>query len=240
MAVYPFISFGWSGLLVKPRFDIRDDRLEIINRPLPTPDEILNAVAPSQLPKIEYDPGDANEDWAWRFDRGPMLVRLVTSISPRWPDRKAQGNASIETLNVRLLEELIRMVERDNARPVVVLLPRWKGEDDIAKTVLAKIDHPYLDAKACLTAVPEQARRVPSGAHYSRQGNRAIALCALPFVRCALDHATCNYGCLRNECPQPGVQEGYRAPAKGRPDAENEPEPVSSNVPIRQEGKARP
>jgi hypothetical protein len=189
MAVYPFISFGWSGYLVKPRFDIKDDQLEIINRPLPTPEAILHAAAPSELSNIEYDPGYMNADWSWRFDRGPMLLRLLTSLSPRWPNQPPLGHADTVALNERLLRELIGAIERDGAEPLLVLLPRWSGSDDLAKTTLGALRHPYLDMRACLLQVPEEKRRVPSGAHYTKEGNQAIAQCALASVECALGRA---------------------------------------------------
>ena len=190
MGVYPFVGFGWSGYLVKPRFDIEADRLKIINLPLPTPDAILQARAPSELPNIEYDPSYMNTDWDWRFDRGPMVFRLLTSLSPRWPNRLPRGNADTEALNVRLLRELISAIEEDGAKPILVFLPRWSGPDDLAKTTLDALGHPFLDMRDCLLNVPEQQRRVPSGAHYTTEGNLAIAQCALADVRCALDE-TC-------------------------------------------------
>jgi hypothetical protein len=186
MAVYPFVSFGWAGYLVKPRFDLERDRLEIINRPLPGPDEILGAAGPGKLHHIEYDPGYVNSDWAWRFDRGPMLLRLLTSMSPPWPHQTARGNADTVALNAKLFQTMYASIERDGAKPFLVYLPQLTGDDTVARNTLVASGLPYSDMTDCVVRVPEDLRRVPSGHHYSGRGNQAIADCISPAIRCAL------------------------------------------------------
>ena len=187
MAVYPFVSFGWSGYLVKPRFDVEDGRLQVVNLPLPSPDAIFSAPAPSRLPFVDYDPGFVNTDWDWRFEHGPRLLRLVTSISPPWPKRQPAGHASVVDLNARILSELVSTVARDGATPLLVYLPQWIGDDATARRTLAQTKLKYLDMTDCVMQVPEPERRVPSGHHYAAAGNRAIAQCLAPEVSCALD-----------------------------------------------------
>jgi hypothetical protein len=187
MAVYPFISFGWSGYLVKPRFDLVDDELRIVNAPLPRPDEILKARAPRDLPYVDYDPGFVNSDWDWRLESGPLVLRLLTSLSPPWPDRQAQGHADTSTLNQRLLQALVASIENDGATAVVVYLPQWIGSDSLARSALAQSKLPFIDMTECVMRVPAERRRVASGHHYTGEGNQAIAKCALPPIRSALE-----------------------------------------------------
>ena len=186
MTVYPFVSLGWPGFLVKPRFDVVDDRLAIVNRPLPSPAEIERAGSPGALPFIDYDPGFVDQDWNFRFDGGPLLLRLLTSISPRWVSGEPRGNADTATLNSRLLNELIQAIRRDGAVPVLVYLPKWHGDDKLARTTLSRSGLPYLDMTACLLRVPEQGRRTPVGLHYTGRANEALARCTLPAVRCGI------------------------------------------------------
>ncbi len=186
MAVYPFVSFGWPGYLVKPRFDVIDERLAIVNRPLPSPAEIALMASPQALPFIDYDAGFVDQDWSFRFDGGPLLLRLLTSISPRWIRGEPRGNADTETLNSRLLNELINAIKRDGAVPVLVYLPHWNGDEQLARTTLVRSELPHLDMTECLKRVPEEARRVASGQHYTGRANEALAWCTLPAVRCGL------------------------------------------------------
>jgi hypothetical protein len=186
MAVYPFVSFGWPGYLVKPRFDVVDDRLAIVNRPLPSPAQIALMASPQALPFIDYDAGYVDQDWSFRFDGGPLLLRLLTSISPRWVSGEPRGNADTATLNSRLLNELIKAIERDGAVPVLIYLPHWNGDERLARTTLRRSGLPYLDMTACLKRVPEQERRVASGQHYTGRANAALARCTLPAVRCGI------------------------------------------------------
>ena len=186
LAVYPFVSFGWPGYLVKPRFDVVDDRLAIINRPLPSPAEIALMASPQALPFIGYDAGYVDQDWSFRFDGGPLLLRLLTSISPRWVSGEPRGNADPATLNSRLLNELINAIKRDGAVPVLVYLPHWNGDEELARTTLRRSGLPYLDMTACLKRVPEPERRVASGQHYTGRANAALARCTVPAVRCGI------------------------------------------------------
>jgi hypothetical protein len=183
MAVYPFLSFGWPGYLVKPRFDIEHGELRVINYPLPTPQQVLGGAKPGDLPNVGYDPGYASEDWASRFDRAPLTIRLITSIWPRWPSKAPLGNADTVALNQRLLGELMGSIERDGAKGVLVYLPKWNGDDSLARETLRGLNLRYLDLTTCLQRVPADLRRTPSGAHYTGLGNQAIAECTAPFAQ---------------------------------------------------------
>jgi hypothetical protein len=190
MAVFPFISLGWPRYLTKPRFDLVDNQPVIVNSPLLSADEIMRAPSPRDLPYINYDPGFVDQEWDWRFDHGPLLLRLLTSLSPRWPDTRPLGEADTQTLNARLLNELITSIEHDRATPVLVYLPNWTGSNELAYSTLQRSGLEYLDMTECLQRVPENRRRVPSGGHYTGLANQSIAECTAPPVRCAL-YSTC-------------------------------------------------
>ena len=191
MAVYPFVSFGWVGYLVKPRFDLEGDTLRIVNAPLPAPDQILGAKAVGDLPFVDYDPGYATRDWSWSYDRGPYLLRLVMSRFPRYPLRRRLGAIDLPSLNVRLVAALHAAIESDGATPVFVYLPSGLHDEVLSENVIGALTTPFLDMTECVSRVPAPARRTPSGHHYTGAGNAAIAACIEPAVRCGLDRAVC-------------------------------------------------
>jgi hypothetical protein len=185
MAVYPFVSFGWPGYLVKPRFVIESGELKLLNVPLPSPNEILSASRVEQLPFFEYDLGYGTMDRYWRFEAGPFILRVLTSAFPRRPipDPRVSEEAT-KALNSRLLAQIVESVRQAGAVPVLVLLsdPR----DALVRETIVRASVPVLDATECLTGVPAARRRVPSGHHYTGLANLAIARCTAPPVARAL------------------------------------------------------
>lgn len=188
MAVYPFVSFGWPGYLVKPRFAIENGEPRLLNSPLSTPDNILNAGRIHQLPFVEYDLGYRSEDWYWRFDHGPLVLRLLTSAFPRWPpaDPRVSEEATKE-LNARLLAQFVKEVAEDGAAPIVTALS--SSMSALVRDTLARARVTPLYATPCLSAIPADRWRVPSGQHYSGPANRAIAQCTAPAVQLGLRRA---------------------------------------------------
>lgn len=185
-SVYPCLSFGWLGYLVKPRFEIQDDKLVIINKPLPSLDQILDTVSPSDLPYVDYDPTYAATDWSWHYDRGPYLLRLLTAASPRWPTTRPEGTTLPLPLNKRLLEQLYVSIVRDGAKPIFVFAPSGFRDEPLLRQLIEMVSEPYLDMTECVSHVPADQRRTASGHHYAGPGNAAIAQCIEPTVQCAL------------------------------------------------------
>ena len=183
MAVYPFVSLGWPGYLVKPRFALDNGGLKLLNVPLPSPDEVLGAGRIDQLPFARYDPGDRSAvDW-W-FDRGPLLVRFLTSVSPRWPGEDPRmTEEAIKALNGRLFVQLARSIEESGA---VALLVHMSPRNSLVSDTLARAGVPFLEATDCLAEVPVDRRRVASGHHYTGLANLAIARCTAPAVALGL------------------------------------------------------
>ncbi len=167
MAVYPFVSFGWSGYLVKPRFTIVKNELRLLNVPLPAPQQILGARRIGELPFVDYDLGYGTTDWIWRFDRSPLIVRFLTSA---------------QALNSRLFTRMLESIAEAGAVPLVVFMSH---RSPVLQTLsLSRI--PFLDAAGCLSEVPANRTRVPSGSHYTGLANQAIARCTTPAVKAGL------------------------------------------------------
>lgn len=188
MAVYPFVSFGWPPCVVKPRFAIAGDELTLLNVPLPTPDAILGAGRIHRLPFVDYDVGYGTTDWRWPVDRGPLALRFLASAFPRRPrpDSRVSGEATV-ALNRRLLTVLVESVERDGAIALVVVLAESK--DARLEATLAGTRARRLDVAACLSSLPADRRKVPSGHHYTGLANEALARCTAPAVERALREA---------------------------------------------------
>ena len=185
MSVYPFVSFLWPPCVVKPRFTIDRGELQLLNAPLPTHDEILGAGRLQQLPFVDYDVGYGTSDWRWRFDHGPLALRLLTSAFPRRP--VPGSRVSVEAtvaLNSRLLRALVESAERDGAVALVVVMAESKNgllEDTLTRAGVSR-----LDVGECLRRVPADRRKVPSGDHYTGLANEALARCTAPAVERAL------------------------------------------------------
>jgi len=176
MAVYPFVSFGWPGYVVKPRFIDETGELKLVNAPLPSPSEILSADRIEDLPLIEYDLGYGTTDWEWRFDHGPVILRFLSSMFPPWPvvDSRVSKEAAT-VLNARLLIQLAESIERSGAVPLFVLMGEAKPE--LVQATLSSARIFPLEASECLADVPVDRKKVPSGIHYSGLANKAIAKC---------------------------------------------------------------
>lgn len=185
MSVYPFMSFGWQGFLAKPRFSISKGELELLNVPLPTPDEILGAGKPHELPFVEYDLGYRAMGWYWRFEHWPLVLRFLVSRFPRWriADFRVSEEATKE-LNSQLFARLVKAIKQAGSAPLVFLLNEY--EDTRVQETLARARVPHLGISGCLSELSADHRRVPSGNHYSGFGNEAIARCTAPEVERAL------------------------------------------------------
>jgi len=185
MAVYPFVSFGWPGYLVKPRFAMENGEPRLLNVPLPTPDEIFSASRIQSLPFVQYDLGFGTAEWYWRFDHGPLFLRFLTSAVPRWSaaDPRVSEEATI-ALNSGLLAQFAKSIEKTGAVPLLVMLS--KPDAPLARETIAKARLSVLDGTKCWADVPSHLRWVPSGVHQSGPANEAIARCTTPAIDLAL------------------------------------------------------
>ena len=182
MAVYPPVSFGWPGYVVKPRFALEDGRLRLLNVPLPTPEQVLDAGSVGDLPFARYDLGYATTRLCWTFDHAPLLLRYLATAFPSRADPLVAPEPT-KDLNGRLFAELVGAIERDGAVPLVVLM---MSRNELVPDTLARAHLPYLDMTECVAGVRADLRTVPSGNHYTGLGNQAIARCTAPAVERAL------------------------------------------------------
>ena len=184
MAVYPFVSFEWPGYLVKPRFAMENGEPRLLNVPLPAPDEIFKANDIQSLPFVQYDLGYGSAEWYWRFDHGPLFLRYLTSVVPRWSvaDPRVSEETSIE-LNSALLTQLVKSVEKTGAVPLLVAL---SPSNTLLRETIKRAGVAVMDATKCLVDVPVNLRNVPSSNHYTGLSNQAIARCTAPVVDLAL------------------------------------------------------
>jgi hypothetical protein len=188
MSVYPFVSFGWPGFVVKPRFVLDDAELRLLNTPLPAPEEVLGTKRIRDLPFIDYDLGYATNDWSWRWSQTPFLVRLLISLSPHWRtgDRLASTEATV-SLNRKLIKSLRDMIDHDGAAAVFVEMSdlgsttgEWYGHQPrggLVDATLLGTQIALIDVAPCLSKLSKAERRMPSGYHFTGKGNAAIAEC---------------------------------------------------------------
>jgi hypothetical protein len=190
LAVYPFVSLGWPGYIVKPRFTVENGALTLLNVPLLEPENVLRRGDFTRLPHVEYDLSYGSDDWFWRFDGGPLLVRFLTSASPRWrvPDPRVTEEAAT-ALNSRLLADLVATITDDGSIPLLVFLPSRRGSDAMARETIARAHVSVVDVAPCLSTVPADRRRGPSGNHYTGVANRAIAECTASAIQTRLTKA---------------------------------------------------
>ncbi len=185
MAVYPFVSFGWPGYLVKPRFAMENQEPVLLNVPLPTPGEIFSTSRIQSLPFVQYDLGYGSAEWYWRFDGGPLFLRFLTSAVPRWP--VADPRVSQETaiaLNSALLTRMVTSIQETGA--VALLVDLSRHEEELTRATIARARVSVLDGQKCLVDLPDALRWVPSGIHQSGPANEAIARCTALAIEPAL------------------------------------------------------
>jgi hypothetical protein len=193
MAVYPFVGLGWPGYVVKPRFLLEGGEPRIVNSPLPTPDEIFNRRQLDDLPFAAYDLTIRRNEWRFRFDHLPLLIRLLSSRFPPSPVAPTTAqlsgiddwDAAIQ-LNSRLMSLLVTTIKDDGATPLFVFLPDDDGDTALARRTLTHVSVSRVDPTPCLAEIPTLQRRVPSGNHYAGPGNQALATCTAPAILTAL------------------------------------------------------
>ena len=122
MATYTFLSFpGWPFPFAKPRFVVRDDRLALLNVPLPPPQTILAASSIRELPLIEYDPGYVAEDWEWNvLDRAWLFRYLVSSYRHALGRDERSSETQVSRLNREIVRALLRDARADDAIPLEI------------------------------------------------------------------------------------------------------------------------
>lgn len=178
MVVYPFLSLGWPGYLVKPRFDDGLPVPELINMPLPTPKEILSVSSAKNLPYLSYDPWSMRNWWGSWVDEGPLFLRLVNTLMPRWKFTDPRfSDHMVSALNTRLLLQMRDTMVQDGVTPMFVFLPTRRSTGELTHRTFQAAQLSFFDMSACMAEIPETHRYVSSGHHFTGLANEAIAKC---------------------------------------------------------------
>lgn len=178
MIVYPFLSLPWPGYLVKPRFDDRLPVLQLINVPLITPEEIMSVRSARGLPYLAYDPWDTRDRWTSWIGEGPLALRVIAALIPRWnlPDPRFSDDA-ISALNARLFVQMRDVMVQDGVTPIFVFMHGKHGPGEVIQRTFRLAELPFFDMTDCVAEVPEKHRYVPSGHHFTGPANAAVAQC---------------------------------------------------------------
>jgi hypothetical protein len=187
---------NWREPMVHPRFIVKRGKLELLNVPLPPPNEILAYSSVRDLPFIEYDSGYDPVEWDrpyWTRFHYSILFRFVTSWYPRWETKDTtELDKEMFEVNAEIVRAFVRQAESEGSIPIVLFLP---GYDDLESRrrdfkeyvplgvkVLAASGVKYFDARPCFQKV-EFGDYFEPGRHYSSQGNAAISECLTGVVR---------------------------------------------------------
>ncbi len=198
MNVYAFLAFpGWDIPFSKPRFILRDGTLTKMNVPPLTPEAIFSRKTISELPFLEYERSYRPTHWQERFFHVSYLARLFVSRFPRWsavsPDVSDEEMVSV---NAAILKAFVRSAGQAGTIPLVVYFPTKRELETpssplpTGKQALQQAGIAYTDPTPCLLEVSPADRFVPSGRHYSPQGNAAVANCLRKVVNEALTQAS--------------------------------------------------
>jgi hypothetical protein len=198
VGVYGFLCFGqgkpsWA----MPRFVIGQGQLKLINVPLIPLDALARLRSIEDLPCVRYAWDYRPTEWDTTFSRRHLarsyLLRTYMAISrPTAPARPEISFEEVRSLNVALLSRLLSDIRGDNAVPLLLYLP---NEDDYdprmrpspTRQLLRENGFTYLDLTSCLGEVAADRRFLPSGGHYSSEGETAVARYLGPIVHDCLN-----------------------------------------------------
>jgi len=194
MVVYTFLSRSdWNYPFSKPRFLVRNGELKKTNAPALSPEAIFSKASISELPFLEYDVGYTESDWQYKPYSFSFLARLFVSRYPSWsPPNLDVSDDAVIAVNASILKAFRQSAAEAGTLPIVAYLPgpseleRPASPLDIGKRVVQKADIELADLVPCLLKTTSASRVVPSGNHYSREANFAIADCLHTVVRNAL------------------------------------------------------
>lgn len=196
--VYYAISFPSSRLPgAKPRYVVRNERLTLLNVPLPSFETVVRTQAVAGLPFVEYDRGYHPSDWVAHWYRVSYLLRFLVSWNLSWgPLRSDPLDPETTWLSQEILRHFVRDVTADGSLPLIVFFPEYQefgqgagplmADSQVGLRVLREAGVEYHDLTPCMEQVPG-AERFGAGWHFTDTANRAVADCLQPIVRSTLD-----------------------------------------------------
>ena len=186
MSVYTFLTFPeWEYPFAKPRFVVNAGKLELLNEPVPSPEQILSYRSVADLPFVNHEPGYHASQWEASLIHRSYLARFLVSRFPRWPRPRAEvAGDVVKSVNIEILDLFARTARREGTVPLVVYFPSrgdFQGDNrDIKDAVVEELlgrGLEYLDLTRCLRKVEQEARFIAGRPHYSQHGNAAVAGC---------------------------------------------------------------
>lgn len=201
LGIYAFLRPALELPYSKPRFVLAGDSLVTINSPVVTPKQIVGYEAIESLPHIQLDHWFLRQNWA-PPSVDLHILRWLYGRFPRWQaiDMKEEADAA-RALTSRIMRQLRNEIELAGSRAVMVYLPvladltggGTRHRDGLIAD-LKGLGIEVVDAGPCMTRqVPlerlflgEHERRVIHAelgpAHYSPEGNGALARCLAPLI----------------------------------------------------------
>lgn len=193
LSVYTAITFpGWQFPFAKPRFDLQDGTLTLLNSPLPSPELLTGETTISELPLIDVEPGYLASDWQWRWYHSLYSVRFAISLMPNWPATADDDeNSSLVAINAAILRRFVESARERRIKPIVVYFPSTvSGELDagaappgIVNAVFAASGIDFFDATDCIRSHDIANLTAPDEIHYSPEANKVVAACLADIVR---------------------------------------------------------
>ena len=195
VSTYGFLIFPDGRFpFTKPRFVLRDDQLEVVNRPLLSPNQTFSSHTIHDLPFINYDVG--YERTEWNRPGGEILTqsyifRLLTTLYPlHKPERQETSISETRRLNRALLLKARQAIIDDGAKPLIVFFPDQGDLQEGAKephgvTILKHMQMAHVDLTPCMKSAAETDLFSASdkNGHYSPKGNRQAAKCLIGDVK---------------------------------------------------------
>jgi hypothetical protein len=112
--VYQFLAWPeWRVPLGKPRFFLKNHRLELPNVPLPRPEELAHRRSIEELPFIHYELEYHREEWdkpAWRPFCHSCFFRFLLSFRPPYESPPDEVSASaIRDLGREVIRSFVKL-----------------------------------------------------------------------------------------------------------------------------------
>ena len=149
----------------KPRFELRDGRLDLTNVPVPTPEQILARHA--HRPPISY-----TLHWWWQRSRGREAMREQASAPYR-----SQRSSLVKAILWQMQHEVLGC----GARMLVMFIPAnayAESEMPVRDELQAwstELGYAFLDLVPVLKAISEQEARSAFSGHFNPLGNVVVA-----------------------------------------------------------------
>lgn len=196
MTSYGFLTFPDGRFpFIKPRFVLKGDELEVINRPLISSQQLFDAASIHDLPFIKYDVGYEPSEWdrpGLTFATPSYLFRaLYTALRPLDQLGRPETALSESTrLNKAVLLKLRDAIVADKAQPLMVSLStEWERWEEIEHTkggqLLSEAHINHLELTSCIKPFATKHLFNPpaAGGHFSAKGNREVANCLIGEVK---------------------------------------------------------